>query len=338
MAATYRSFAVTAPGKLELLERPIPTPSAGQVRIRVEACGVCHSDSATINADFPGIELPRVPGHEVVGRIDALGMGVTQWVMGQRVGVGFIGGEDGTCIRCRKGDYVNCLHPTITGITVDGGYAEVMIAEAHGIAAVPEEFDSVSAAPLLCAGLTTFNELRNADLRAGDLVAIHGLGGLGHLGVQFARKMGYRTVAIARGAEKEDLAHKLGGHRYIDTSSVDAAQILQQMGGAQAILGTAPSGSAMAELIPGLAPQGKLIVVSVPSDPIPTSAYHLVFGGRVIQGSLTGRTIEEEDTLSFSALQGVAPMIETMPLEKAPEAYARMMRGDARFRIVLTMQ
>lgn len=337
MPATYKAYAVTAPGKFEMVERPIPEPGPGQVRIRVEACGVCHSDSATVEGGFPGLSLPRVPGHEVIGRIDAIGEGASRWQLGQRVGVGFLGGEDGTCPRCRRGDFVNCTNPTVTGVSLDGGYAEVMIAESRGIASVPEELDAAEAAPLLCAGLTTFNALRNASLRAGDLVAIHGLGGLGHLGVQFARKMGFHTVAIARGSDKAALAAQLGAHRYIDSATENASEVLKGMGGAQAILGTAPSGAAMGELIPGLAPQGKLIVVSVPSDPIPASAYDLVFGGRVVQGSLTGKIIDEEDTLAFSSLQDIRPMVERMPLSQAPEAYDRMMRGDARFRIVLVM-
>jgi len=334
---TYRAFAVTAPGKLELVERPVIAPGKDEVRIRVEACGVCHSDSATVESSFPNLALPRVPGHEVVGRIDAIGSDNSQWKVGQRVGVGFLGGEDGDCSRCRRGDYVNCARPTITGITQDGGYAEVMMAKAHGIASVPDSMGPVEAAPLLCAGLTTFNALRNADLRAGSLIAVHGLGGLGHLGVQYARRMGFHTVAVGRGDDKNHLAERLGAHRYINSDKEDAAQVLEAMGGANAILGTAPDGAAMGRLIAGLAPQGKLIVVAVPSAPIPTSAQALVFGGRVVQASLTGRTIEEEDTLRFSAMQQVRPMVQAIPFEHAPDAYARMMRGEARFRFVLTM-
>ncbi len=281
--------------------------------------------------------FPRVPGHEVIGRIEALGAGVSAWRIGQRVGVGFLGGQDGSCIHCRKGDHVNCLDPTVTGVTIDGGYAEVMLAQANGIVHVPEDLNPAAAAPLLCAGLTTFNALRNAGLRAGDTVAVHGLGGLGHLGVQYARKMGYRTVAIARGADKGPLAAALGAHRYIDSLHEDAARILQKMGGAQAALATAPDGAFMAQLMRGLAPSGKLVVVSVPHDPIPVSATNLVFGGRNMQGSLTGKTIDAEDALAFSRLMNVRAMVETMPLAKAPEAYQQMMDGKARFRIVLTM-
>jgi propanol-preferring alcohol dehydrogenase len=338
MNETYQAVAVVAPGRLELVERPLVEPGPRQVRIRVEACGVCHSDSATVDGGFPGLSLPRVPGHEVVGRVDAVGSGVANWSVGQRVGVGFLAGEDGTCLRCRRGDYVNCANPTVTGITLDGGYAEYMIADARGIVAVPEELDAAEAAPLLCAGLTTFNALRNGNLRPGDLVGIHGIGGLGHLGVQYARSMGFRTVAIARGPEKRALAEQLGAHEYLDASSVNAAEALKKMGGADAILSTATNGRAMAELIPGLAPTGKLLVVSVPQDPIPVMAYDLVFGGRAIQGSLTGKVIDGQDALAFSALHGVRAMVETSPLAQAPAAYERMMRGEPRFRAVLVME
>lgn len=335
MQATYKAVEVSSPGKLTLVERPLQNPGPGQVRIRVEACGVCHSDAATVDGRFPGLTLPRVPGHEIIGRVDALGASVGNWKAGQRVGLGFFGGEDGTCEPCRRGDFVNCKNPVVPGVTVDGGYAEMVIAEARALAAVPDEFDSAEAAPLLCAGVTTFNGLRNAGLRAGDLVAVHGIGGLGHLGVQFANRMGFETVAIGHGADKETLARRLGAHHFIDTGAVDAAAALQEMGGAQAILTTAPSGKSMGTLIPGLASRGKLIVVGVPSDPLPVQAHTLVFGARTITGSLTGTSIDEEDTLAFSVLQRVRPMIETMPLERAAEAYERMISGKARFRMVL---
>jgi D-arabinose 1-dehydrogenase-like Zn-dependent alcohol dehydrogenase len=321
---------------LRVVERPLREPGEGQVRIRVEACGVCHSDAATVTGMYPGLTLPRVPGHEVVGRIDAVGGHVSRWKVGQRVGVGFFGGEDGVCEPCRRGDIVNCLHPVIPGVTVDGGYAEMMIAEARGLASIPEELGSVEAAPLLCAGVTTYNALRNAGLRGGDLVAVQGIGGLGHLGVQFARRMGLRTVAIGRGAEKEAMARELGAHVYVDTAKDDAVAALQRLGGARAILATAPSGQAMGPLLGGLAPGGKLVVVAVPQDPIQVSAVPLVFGGRSIYGTLTGTPIDEEDTLAFSVLTSVRPMVETAPLERAAEAYARMMEGRARFRMVLT--
>jgi len=335
MADTYKAVEVSAPGVLRVVERSVSEPGPGQVRIRVEACGVCHSDVATVTGTYPGLTLPRVPGHEVVGRIEALGAGVSRWKIGKRVGVGFFGGEDGVCEPCRRGDMVNCQNPVIPGITVDGGYAEVIIAEARGIAAIPDELRSVEAAPLLCAGITTYNALRNAGLRGGDLVAVQGIGGLGHLGIQFARHMGFRTVAIGRGREKEQLARDLGAHVYIDTAVDDAAVVLQRMGGARAILATAPSGNAMGPLVSGLAARGKLIVVAVPEDQIQLSAFPLVFGGRSIYGTLTGTAIDTEDTLAFSVLENIRPMIETVPLEQAADAYARMMQGKARFRMVL---
>src|SRR5580693_8398000 len=291
MKSTYKAVEVSAPGKLQVVERLVTEPGAGQVRIRVEACGVCHSDAATVTGMYPGLKLPRVPGHEVVGRIEALGNGVSKWKIGQRVGVGFFGGEDGVCEPCRRGDMVQCQNPVTPGVTVDGGYAEVMIAEAHGIAAIPDELTSVEAAPLLCAGITTYNALRNAGLRGGDLVAVQGIGGLGHLGVQFARRMGFHTVAIGKGREKEKLAKDLGAHVYIDTALDDATAVLQRMGGARAILATGTSGSAMGPLVSGLAARGKLIVVGVPQDQIQLNAFPLVFGGRSIYGSLTGTPI-----------------------------------------------
>jgi len=337
MKGTYKAVEVSAPGTLRVVERSVSEPGTDQVRLRVEACGICHTDAATVTASYPGLALPRVPGHEVVGRIEAVGSGVAKWKIGQRVGVGFFGGEDGVCEPCRRGDIVNCQNPVIPGITADGGYAEVMIAEARGIASIPDELTSAETAPLLCAGITTYNALRNAGLRAGDRVAVQGIGGLGHLGIQFAKHMGFRTVAIGRGGEKEKLAEDLGAHIYIDTSAVDAATVLQRMGGAKAILATGTSGAAMAALVPGLSPRGKLIVVGVPQDPIQLSAVSLVFGGRSIYGSLTGTAIDNEDTLAFSVLENIRPMIETIPLEQAADAYARMMQGKARFRMVLTM-
>src|SRR5262249_4480480 len=310
-------------------------PGAGQVRIRVEACGVCHANGATVTGSYPGLTLPRVPGHEVVGRIEALGSGVSRWKIGQRVGVGLIAGEDGVCEPCRRGDTVNCQNPVMPGVSVDGGYAEVMIAEARGVASIPDELSSVEAAPLLCAGITTYNALRNAGLRGGDLVAVQGVGGLGHLGIQFARQMGFHTVAIGRGADKEKLAKELGAHVYVDTAVEDAGAVLQGLGGASAILATAPGGNAMGPVVSGLAARGRLIVVGVPSDPMQLNAWPLVFGGRMVYGSLTGTPIETEDALAFSVLEKVRPMIETLPLEQAADAYARMMEGRARFRMVL---
>jgi alcohol dehydrogenase, propanol-preferring len=335
MSDTYKAVEVSAPGVLRVVERPVSEPRAGQVRIRVEACGICHTDAATVMGAYPGLKLPRVPGHEVVGRIEALGSGVSKWKIGQRVGVGLIAGEDGVCEPCRRGDTVNCQNPVTSGVTVDGGYAEVMIAEARGIASIPDELSSADAAPLLCAGITTYNALRNAGLRGGDLVAVQGIGGLGHLGVQFARQMGFRTVAIGRGRDKEKLAKDLGAHVYIDSAVDDTAALLQRIGGARAILATATSGEAMGSLVSGLAVRGKLIVLGVPNDEIRLNAFQLVFGGRSIYGSLTGTPIESEDTLAFSVQENIRPMIETAPLEQAADAYARMMQGKARFRMVL---
>src|SRR5258707_6729425 len=279
MKNTYKAVEVSTPGVLRVVDRQVSEPGAGQVRIRVEACGICHTDAATVLGVYPGLTLPRVPGHEVVGRIDALGSGVSKWKIGQRVGVGLIAGEDSVCEPCRRGDTVNCQNPVSSGVTVDGGYAEVMIAEARGLAAIPDELTAAEAAPLLCAGLTTYNALRNAGLRGGDLVAVQGIGGLGHLGVQFARHMGFRTVAIGRGGDKEKLAKDLGAHVYIDTTIDDAAAVLQRMGGARAILATAPSGNAMGSLVAGLANRRKLIAVGGPQDPIQLNAFPLGFGG-----------------------------------------------------------
>jgi len=337
MSDTYRAVEVTEPGVLRLVQRPVLAPGQGQVRIRVEACGICHTDVSTVTGTFPGMALPRVPGHEVVGRVDAVGESVSRWTVGQRVGVGLIAGEDGVCEPCRRGDIVNCASPVTAGVSVDGGYAEMMIAEARALAAVPDELDAVAAAPLLCAGLTTYNALRNAGLRGGDLVAVQGLGGLGHLGIQYAARLGFRTVALGRGRDKESLARELGAHVYVDAASEDAGAALQRMGGARAILATAPSGGSMGPLVAGLAPRGKLIVVGVGSDEIRLSALPLIFGGRSVHGALTGTAIDAEDTLAFSVLAGVRAMVETSPLERAAEAYARMMAGHSRFRMVLVM-
>lgn len=337
MKNSYKAVEVTSPGVFNLVERTITDPGAGQVRIRVDSCGVCHSDSVTVENTLPGIIYPRVPGHEIAGRIEAVGKGVVNWEVGQRVGVGWFGGECGHCEPCRRGDIVNCANLIISGITTDGGYAEVVIAEARALASIPQELSSVDVAPLLCAGLTTFNALRNSKLRAGDLVAIQGIGGLGHLALQFASRMGFYTLAIQRGKEKEKLARQLGAHGYIDSTEENPAEALLKMGGANAILATAASGKSMGPLVGGLAARGKLVVVGASAEPIEINATQLIFGSKTIQGENVGTPIEEEDTLKFSALQGIRPTIETMPLEKAPEAYARMMSGKARFRIVLTM-
>ena len=336
MAKTYKAVEVTAPGNLRIVERPIPEPDKGQVLIRVEACGICHTDSLTVEGQFPGLSFPRVPGHEVAGCIEAVGSGASAWSAGQRVGVGFFGGYDGHCELCRRGDFINCKNLTVSGISVDGGYAEMMLADANAVVSLPDSLKAVDAGPLLCAGVTTYNALRNAPLRSGDLVAVQGLGGLGHLGIQFAQRMGFRTVAIARGIEKEKLARELGASSYINAETEDPAAALQRMGGAKVILATAASSRSMGPLIAGLAPRGRLVVVGASAEPIQVDAVQLLFGARSIEGSLTGTAIDIEDTLAFSVAQNVRPIIEMVPLEHAAEAYARMMRNEARFRIVLT--
>jgi D-arabinose 1-dehydrogenase-like Zn-dependent alcohol dehydrogenase len=334
-AETYRAIQVSEPRKFELVERPVTPPPPGKVRVRVEACGICHTDALTVEGGTPGLAYPRVPGHEVVGKIDALGEAVSGWKVGQRVGVGLLAGQCGRCESCRRGDFVTCPNQSLSGVSQDGGYAEVMIADERGLAAIPDELASADAAPLLCAGVTTFNALRNSPARPGDLVAVQGIGGLGHLGVQYARRMGFRVAAIARGAEKGPLARELGAHHYIDSRSEDPVAALQALGGARVILATASEGKSMSALIGGLAPRGRMIVVGVGSDPIEALPAQLVFGSRSIEGALTGSAIDNEDTLAFSVLQDVRPKIETMPLEAAAEAYGKMLRNEARFRMVL---
>lgn len=321
----------------QIVEREIPTPGAGQVRIKVQACGVCHSDMFTKEGAWPGIQYPRVPGHEVAGIIDELGAGVSAWKKGQRVGVGWHGGHDGTCPSCRRGDFRNCRNFKIPGISYDGGYQQYMVAPVEALAAIPESLSDVEAAPLLCAGITTFNALRHSGAMPGDLVAVLGIGGLGHLGIQFANKFGYKVAAIGRGSENATLAKKLGASVYIDSKSTNAAEALQKLGGAQVILATAPSSKAMSELIDGLGPNGKLMVIGVTFDPIEVTPVQLVSGSRAIQGWAAGTAADSEDTLRFADLTGVRPMIETFPLEKAGEAYDRMLSGKAEFRVVLTM-
>jgi alcohol dehydrogenase, propanol-preferring len=331
---TYTAVEVSAPSELRVVERRVAEPGPGQVRIRVEACGVCHSDSATVEGLFP-IDWPRVPGHEAVGRIDALGPGVQGWAVGQRVGVGFLGGSCGYCEFCRNGDLVNCRNQEFTGVHSDGGYAEVMIAKATGLMRIPDDFSSAGAAPLLCAGLTTFSALRNAPAKAGELVAVLGIGGLGHLGVQYARHMGFEVAAIGRGTESAELAKKLGAHHYIDSAASDPAAALQALGGAKVILITASGGKTLAATFKGLRPGGASIDLGVGPEPIEITSMDLIFGERKVAGSLTGNPATGDATLRFSALTGVSAMIETVPLEQAAEAYARMMEGKARFRIVL---
>jgi len=314
--------------------KPLVDPGPGQVRIRVEACGVCHSDSGTVEGVFP-INWPRVPGHELVGRIDAVGSGVKGWELGQRVGVGFLGGPCGYCEFCRNGDLVNCRNQEYTGIHSDGGYAEVMIAKAAGLVRIPDDLSSADAAPLLCAGLTTFNALRNAPAKAGDLVAVLGIGGLGHLAVQYARHMGLEVAAISRGSSTAELARKLGAHHYIDSAASDPAAALQALGGAKVIVVTASGGKTIAETFKGLRPGGISIDLGVGPEPVEVTSVDLIFGERKVAGSLTGNPAVGDATLRFSVMTGVSAMIETVPLEEAPAAYAKMMAGKARFRIVL---
>ena len=323
-------------GDFEIVEREIPQPSQGQVRIKVQACGICHSDVLVKDGLWPGIQYPRIPGHEVVGIVDDLGAGVAEWNIGQRVGVGWHGGHDGTCLYCRRGDFRNCRTLKVPGISYDGGYQQYMVAPVEALAAIPEALDAAEAAPLLCAGLTTFNALRHSGALPGRLVAVQGIGGLGHLGIQYAAKLGYKVVAIGRGPHRA-LATQLGAHLYLDTLAINASEELQKLGGAQVILATAPSSKAMSALVDGLAPNGKLIVVGVAFDPIEVTPVQLISGGRSLQGWVAGTPADSEDTLHFSELTGVRARIETYPLERAGEAYARMKSGDAEFRVVLTM-
>jgi D-arabinose 1-dehydrogenase-like Zn-dependent alcohol dehydrogenase len=326
-----------AGGDFEIVERDIPKPGPGEVRIKVQACGVCHSDMFTKDGAWPGIQYPRVPGHEVAGIVDELGPGASGWKLGQRVGVGWHGGHDGTCLACRRGDFRNCQNLKVAGISYDGGYQQYMLAPLEALTAIPDGLTDVEVAPLLCAGITTYNALRHSGALPGDLVAILGVGGLGHLGIQFAHKFGYKVAAVGHGSASAALAKKLGANVYIDSKAANAAQELQKLGSAQVILSTAPSSHAMSEVIDGLGPNGKLIVVGVDSQPIEVTPVQLVTGNRVIQGWASGTPADAEDTLHFAELSGVRPMIETYPLENAPEAYARMMSGKAQFRVVLTM-
>jgi D-arabinose 1-dehydrogenase-like Zn-dependent alcohol dehydrogenase len=321
----------------QIVEREIPEPGAGQVRIRVKACGVCHSDAFTVEGTWPGIRYPRVPGHEVAGIIDELGPDVFEWKVGQRVGVGWHGGHDGTCLQCRRGDFRNCRNLEVPGISYDGGYQHYMLAPAETLVALPDSLKDVEAAPLLCAGTTVFDALRHGGALPGDLVAVQGVGGLGHLGIQFANKSGYKVAAIGRGSENGPLAKKLGASLYIDSKSTSAAEALQKLGGARVILATAPSSKAMSELIDGLGPNGKLMVIGVASDPIEVTPLQLITRSSHVQGYASGTPADSDDTLRFAELTGVRPMIETYPLERAGEAYARMMSGKAQFRVVLTM-
>ena len=333
-----RAVQVTGPGgDLELVERPVPEPGPGQVRVRVQACGICHSDAFTVEGLFPGIDYPRVPGHEVAGVVDAVGADVEGWTPGRRAGVGWFGGNCGRCEPCRRGDAISCEVLPTPGIHYDGGWASHLVVPATALAAIPDELADADAAPLLCAGVTTFNGLRANGVRPGDTVAVLGLGGLGHLGVQYAARMGCRTIAIARGAEKGELARELGAHAYVDSTAQDPAQALTALGGADAVLATVTSADAMAATFEGLRPRGRLIVLGASTDPIAVSPLQLIMGSRTVTGHASGTAKDSEDTLAFSALAAVAPRVETFPLERAREGYDRMMSGDARFRVVLTV-
>lgn len=335
-----KTRAVEVPGprsEFRIVERELAEPPAGFVRVRVEACGVCHSDALTKEGLWPGIAYPRVPGHEIAGVVDALGAGVTAWRPGQRVGIGWHGGHCGRCDSCRRGDFLTCrVAPVISGIGKDGGYADHVIAQEGTLAAIPDALSAAEAAPLMCAGVTTFNALRNAGARPGDLVAVLGLGGLGHLGVQFAAKSGFRTVAIARGADKEPLARRLGAHEYVDSAAQDPAKELSRLGGARVVLATVTNAAAMTAVLGGLAVDGRLVVLGAPHEPLQVPAGLLIGGRRSVAGWPSGTSIDSQDTMAFAAFAGVRPMIETFPLVRAAEAYERMMSGKARFRVVVT--
>jgi alcohol dehydrogenase/propanol-preferring alcohol dehydrogenase len=321
----------------EIVEREVPHPGRDQVCVKVEACGICHSDVIVKEGLFPGIQYPRVPGHEVAGVVDLIGEGVTNWKKGDRVGVGWHGGHDFVCDECRRGDFAMCVNRKVTGIDFDGGYAEYMIAPAAALAAIPDELPAEEAGPFMCAGVTVFNALRNSGARPGDVVAVQGIGGLGHLGVQYARQMGFQTVALGRGKDKEPLAKKLGAHHYIDSDVVDPVKELQRLGGARVILATAPSAKAISSVVEGLGVNGNLVIPAAPNDPLTIGVFPLIMGRRSVSGTYSGTARDSQDTLEFSALTGVHPMIEKFPLSRAGEGYERMHSGKVRFRVVLTM-
>jgi alcohol dehydrogenase, propanol-preferring len=324
-----------AGGAFELVEREIPSPATNQVRIKVEACGMCHSDAIVKGGAFPGLQLPRVPGHEIAGRVEAVGANVTAWKAGERVGVGWHGGHCFQCEACRKGRFINCEKLQVTGISYDGGYAEYVVVPWEAVARIPEKLSAVDAGPLLCAGVTTYNALRNSGAVAGQTVAVQGIGGLGHLGIQYANRMGFRTVAISNGADKEELARSLGAHEYLDTTKVTAAEGLMKLGGADLVLATAPNSAAIASTVGGLKARGKLLIVAAPAEPVNVSAFALL-SGKSVAGWPSGSSIDSEDTMNFSALTNVRPRVEVFKLEQAEEAYARMMENKVRFRGVIT--
>ncbi|MCL2899554.1 zinc-binding dehydrogenase [Brenneria tiliae] len=339
MNAKYRAVQATGNGALELVERPLPTPGAGEVLLAIEACGICHTDAFTVDYGFAGLTYPRVPGHEVIGRITQCGEGIDpRWRVGQRVGVGYLAGRCGQCDPCRNGDFINCANQQVTGVHRDGGYAEAMLANQYGLIAIPDDLDSVSAAPLLCAGITTFNALRKSGVKAGQTAVIQGIGGLGHLGIQYARGMGLRTIAIARGGEKQRLALELGAHHYIDSQVDDPAQALIALGGAEVIIATASNPVTFGPLLRGLNPHGSLVIVGVGSEPVSINVGDLLAGERSVKGVVTGSPSESETMLNFSLLQNIRAKIETISLEQAAEGYAKMMRNEARFRIVVTIE
>ena len=326
-----------AGGDWELVERDVPDPSSNQVRVKVEACGICHSDALVKDGVWPGLQYPRVPGHEIAGRIDSVGANVTSWTNGQRVGVGWHGGHCFVCDPCRRGDFAMCVNRKVTGFDFDGGYGEYMIAPASAIAAIPDDLPAEEAGPFMCAGVTVFNALRHSGARGGDLVAVHGIGGLGHLGIQYARQMGFQTVAINRGNDKEPLAKKLGAHHYIDATASDVSAELQKLGGAAVILATAPNAQAISPLVDGLSPDGKLLVPAAPAEPLTISMFSLIMRRSSVAGWYSGTAKDSQDTMEFSALVGVHPMVEKYPLERVAEAYEQMHSGKVRFRVVLTM-
>ncbi len=335
--ATMRAAQIAQPGgPFELVERPVPQPGTGQVRVKVQACGICHSDSFTKEGVWPGIQYPRVPGHEIAGVIEAIGSGVPEWHPGQRVGIGWHGGHCGYCPSCRRGDFITCRNGRVPGISYDGGYADHVIAPFQALALIPEDLSPMDAAPIMCAGITTFNSLRHSGARPGDLVAVLGIGGLGHFAVQYAARMGYHTVAIARGEDKAPLARKLGAHVYIDSQKDNVAEKLTQLGGARVILATVTSGNAMSAALGGLGIDGKFVILGASGEPLAINTIEMIGGRKSIQGWPSGTAMDSQDTLEFSALSGVRPMSEVFPLDRAAEAYERMMSGKARFRVVLT--
>lgn len=337
MSTMHAAHVPHAGGDFALTEQPIPAPDAHEVRLRVEACGICHSDAFVKEGTFPGLEYPRVPGHEVAGVVDAVGTDVTQWSEGDRVGVGWHGGHCFTCEACREGDFVNCENGLVTGIHFDGGYAEYMTAPAEAVAKMPDDLSATEAAPLLCAGITTYNALRNQDLQPGALVAVQGIGGLGHLGVQYAAQMGFEVAALSTSADKEELAHDLGANHFVDASSGGAAEALQERGGADLILATAPHSPAITDVVGGLGRDGSLVIVAATGEPVEVSPMALIQGRKSVSGWPSGDALDSEDTLNFSALTGVVPKIETFPLDEVSAAYERMINNEARFRVVLTM-